>query len=184
MGKALHDYFYINTGKELKLYNSKEASTLIEAANLHIDRKKGKNSSNTMPELEAFIYEWMDEYYQNSVSDNLLNKLNEILRNVRIQCLIENIENKLSAVHVAYMPYNPPPLVFGAYMFSNVASLGGFKSLKRCQNNDCLKFFIGRPNTKWCTSSCGSKSRVQKMRKNKKFWVSASSGTKRLSKHY
>ncbi|HAU0790195.1 TPA: CGNR zinc finger domain-containing protein [Legionella pneumophila] len=110
----------------------------------------------------------MDEYYKNDLNDNLLNKLNEILRNVRIQCLVENIENKLSAIHVAYMPKNPSPLVFGAYMFSHITSLGGLEGLKRCHNNGCLKFFIGRSNAKWCSSSCGSKYRVNKMRKNKK----------------
>ena len=69
------------------------------------------------------------------------------------------------------MPHNPPPLVFGAYMFSNVVSLGGLERLKRCQSNDCLNFFIGRPNAKWCTSSCGSKCRVKKMRKNRRTFA-------------
>jgi|GEM_PF-2512082 len=167
MEKALHDYFYINTGKEFKLYSSKEASALIEAANFHIERKGGNDYPDTIPILDAFIYECMDEYYQNGVSDDLLNKLNEILMDVKVQCLAENRQNKLLAVHVAYMPYNPPPLVFGAYMFSNVASLGGLEKLKRCQSNDCLKFFIGRINAKWCSNSCGSKCRVKKMRKNR-----------------
>lgn len=168
MKKALHDYFYIHTEKELKLYSSNEGSALIEAANIHIERKNGKDYQNTLPTLEAFIYECMHEYYQNGVSDNLLNKLNEILRNVKIQCLVENIKNRLMAVHVAYMPYNPPPLVFGAYMFSNITSLGGLEGLKRCKSNDCLKFFIGRRNAKWCSNSCGSKCRVKKMRKNRR----------------
>ena len=167
MEKALHDYFYINTGKELKLYSSNEASTLIEAANVHIERKSGNDYQNTLPALAVFIYECMDEYYQNGVSDNLLNKLNEILRNVKIQCLVENIKNRLMAVHVAYMPHNPHPLVFGAYMFSNVTSFGGFEGLKRCKSNDCLKFFIGRRNAKCFSNSCGSKCSVKKMRKNK-----------------
>ncbi len=169
MEKALHDYFYINTGKELKLYSDKETSILIEAANFHIERRNGNDSMNTIPALDAFIYECMEEYSQNGVSDNLLNVLNEILRDVKIQCLVENIENKLSAVHVAYMPYNPPPLIFGAYIFSNITSLGGLEKLRRCQSNNCLKFFIGRPNAKWCSNSCGSKCRVKKMRKNKRL---------------
>ena len=134
MGKTLHDYFYINTGRELKLYSAKDASALIEAANFHIERIKGNDSLDTIPTLDAFIYECMDEYYQNCFSDKLLNKLNEILKNVRIQCLVENIKNKLLAVHIAYMPHNPPPLAFGAYMFSNVVSLGGLERLKRCQS--------------------------------------------------
>lgn len=165
MEKVLHDYFYINTGKEIKLYSSKEGSALIEAANIHIDRINAKGSPNTVPPLEAFIYECMDKYQQHGVSDDLLNKLNEILRNVKIQCLFENVENRIIAVHIAYMPHNPPPLHLGAYLFSHVTSLGGLEGLKRCQSNDCDKFFIGRPNSKWCSSSCGSKCRVKKMRK-------------------
>lgn len=168
MEKALHDYFYINTGKEIKLYSNKEGPALIEAANIHIERKNGNESSNSVPALEAFIYECMDKYYQNGISDDLLNKLNEILRNVKIQCLFENVKNKLLAVHIAYMPHNPPPLHLGAYLFSHVTSLGGLEGLKRCQKNDCRKFFIGRPNSKWCSSSCGSIYRVKKMRRNKR----------------
>lgn len=168
MEKALHDYFYINTGNEIKVYSDKDSSFLIEAANFYIERKKGKDSPHTKPELDAIIYEFMDEYYRNGLTDYLLNKLNEIIRNVRIQCLVENIENKLSAVHVAYIPNNPSPIVFGAYMFSHITSLGGLKGLKRCLNKDCLNFFIGRTNAKWCSNSCGSMYRVNKMRKNRK----------------
>lgn len=167
MEKTLHDYFYINTGKELKPYSRRESSTLIEAANIHIDRTRGNDSTNTIPALEAFIYDCMDKYHRNGVTDHLLNKLNDILKNVKIQCLVENVENSLKAVHVAFMPHNPPPLIFGAYMFSHVTSLGGFDGLKRCYNKTCTKFFIGRSNAKWCSNSCGSKHRVTKMRKNK-----------------
>lgn len=169
MEKALHDYFYINTGRELKLYNGQDASALIEAANIHIERTNGSNLPNTIPALEAFIHECMDEYCKNRISDNLLNKLNELLMNVQIQCLVENIDNKLLTVHAAYMPCNPNPLVFGAYMFSNVTSLGGLENLKRCQSNDCRKFFLGRINAKWCADTCGSKYRVKKMRKKKRM---------------
>lgn len=168
MEKTLHDYFYINTGNEIKLYSDKDSSFLIEAANFYIERKKGNDSRHNKPELDAIIYECIDDYYRNGITDNLLNKLNEIIKDVRIQCLVENIENKLSAVHVAYIPNNRSPTIFGAYMFSRITSFGGLDGLKRCHNKDCLKFFIGRSNTKWCSTSCGSKYRVNKMRKNKK----------------
>lgn len=167
MEKTLHDYFYINTGKEIKLYSSRESSTLIEAANIHIERIRGNDSPNTIPALEAYIYDCMDEFHRNGVTDHLLNKLNDILKNVKIQCLIENIENSITAVHVAFIPYNSSPSILGAYMFSHVRLLGGFEGLKRCHNSTCCKFFIGRPNAKWCSKSCGSKHRVTKMRKSK-----------------
>ena len=172
MEKTLQDYFCIKTNKEIKFYSSKDAVGLIEAANLYIEKKNGKKLEFSVPELEEFIYECMELYYENGVSNILINKLNEHLKNVNIQCLVENIENKLSAIHLAHIPFNPHPLIFGAYMFSHVTSLGGFEGLKRCQNADCHKFFLGRPNSKWCTNSCGSKYRVNKMRQNKKASLS------------
>lgn len=168
MEKALHDYFYINTGRGLEIYSSRDASALIEAANLHIESKNGNTSSGLIPELETFIYDCVDEYHQRGFSDKLLNKLNPILEKIKIQCLVQNIENELRAVHIASIPYNSTPLHLGAYMFFNIAALGGLEKIKRCQNEECLKFFIGRNNTKWCKSSCGSIYRVKKMRKNKR----------------
>lgn len=167
MGKTLHDYFCINTGNNFNFYNEEDSSFLVEAANFHLDKNNGNEYPEIIPAMNAFIYECLDEYYKYGVTDDLLNKLNEILKDVKIQCLVENRDNKLTSVHVAYMPYNPPPIIFGAYMFSHITSLGGFEGLKRCHNKDCFKFFIGRSNTKWCSISCGSKYRVKKMRKKK-----------------
>ena len=172
MEKTLHDYFCIKTGEGLKFYSGKDAIALIEAANFYIDRMNGKELNFSIPDLEIFVYECMELYYENGISDALIFKLNEPLKNVNIQCLIENIESKLCAIHVAHIPFNPNPLAFGAYMFSHVASLGGFESLKRCQYTNCKKFFLGRPHSKWCKNSCGSKYRVNKMRRNKKASLS------------
>lgn len=168
MEKALHDYFYINTGKELKLYSDNDYMFLVEAANFHLDRCNGKEPLNTLPELDTFIYECIDEFHRIGVTDGLLHKLNGVLQGIRVQCLIENVNNKLSAVHIAFIPSGSPPKLLAAYMFFHITSLGGLEGLKRCQNNNCMKFFIGRSNSKWCSKSCGSKHRVKKMRKNKR----------------
>lgn len=168
MKKTLHDYFYIKTGNEIKLYGDIDASALIEMANCHIDRENGKELYYSVPELEKFIYEILGDYIINGVSNVLLNKLNDNLKAVIIQCVVEKIEDKLSIIHIAHMPSNPCPSMFGAYFFSHVVSLGGLKELKKCSNNSCLKFYMGRTNAKWCSKSCGSKYRVKKMRKNKK----------------
>ncbi|WP_083885943.1 CGNR zinc finger domain-containing protein [Halobacteriovorax marinus] len=49
-----------------------------------------------------------------------------------------------------------------------MTSLGWLDGLKRCQSPECKKFFIGRSNVKWCSKTCGSRSRVKKMRKKNK----------------
>ncbi len=167
MKKALHDYFYINTGKEIKLYSESDGAFLIEAANFHIERTNGKKILNTIPALDSFIYECVDEYHENGITDDYLNKLNKILKNIPVQCLFENINNRLSAVHIAYIPFDSHPKFFGAYMFFHITSLGGLEGLKRCQHTSCSKFFIGRSNVKWCSRSCGTSYRVKKMRRRK-----------------
>jgi predicted RNA-binding Zn ribbon-like protein len=60
-----------------------------------------------------------------------------------------------------------PPDVQGiaAHLFSNQLALGALAGLKRCAEADCRKFFIGRPNKKWCSDSCGSRSRVRRKRR-------------------
>lgn len=170
MEKALHDYFYISKGSgPLILYSKDDASFLLDAANIHIERANGLDNQDhpQMLALETFIHDCMVEYYQNGVSEILLEMLNNNLANVRHQCLMEIVEKKLVPVYVGYLPHNPPQHIFAAYMFSNITSLGGLEGLKRCKSTDCQKFFIGRSNVKWCSKACGSRSRVKKMRKKK-----------------
>ncbi|MGE4349562.1 MAG: CGNR zinc finger domain-containing protein [Candidatus Berkiella sp.] len=171
MEKALHDYFYIATDGKLTLYSKEDASFLIEVANNHLDRRLGKHITAPhipdMAVLDAFIYECMVEYFKNGESESLIELLNRNIQNISNQCLVERTEKGLVTVHVGRLPFNPPQEIFGACMFSNIASLGGFEGLKRCQSTDCQKFFIGRSNVKWCSKTCGSRCRVKKMRKEK-----------------
>lgn len=163
MGKALHDYFYISTNGKLKLYSKDDSEILIEGANNHLSNLPKRQPVQI--NLDRFIYECMNQYFELGVNDDLLNKLNKHMEGIRHQCLVEKLHKKLLAVHIAHIPYNPPPTIFAAYMFSHITSLGGLEGLKRCKSPECKKFFIGRSNVKWCSKTCGSRSRVKKMRK-------------------
>jgi len=163
MEKALHDYFYISMDGVIKPYSKVDSKFLVEGANNHLT--KLKNRRQNMKALDYFLYECMDDYFRNGITDNLLNKLNKEMEKIRHQCLVENSHRKLIAVHIAHIPFNPPPTIFAAYMFSHITSLGGLKGLKRCHMYTCQKFFIGRSNNKWCSKSCGSKFRVTQKRK-------------------
>lgn len=57
------------------------------------------------------------------------------------------------------------PNTVAAYAFSAQLTVDGFVRLKYYEMRDCHKFFIGRPNTKWCSKACGSKYRVTEKRK-------------------
>lgn len=50
----------------------------------------------------------------------------------------------------------------------NLLACGAFVGLKRCGSKECQKYFIGKSNKRWCSSACGSRFRVKKMRKKNK----------------
>ena len=81
------------------------------------------------------------------------------------QSFIGRKNNKLITTYIAHLKHHPDPAVLACYLFSSMASLGWLEGLNRCQSPECLKFFIGRSNVKWCSKTCGSRSRVKKMRK-------------------
>ena len=87
MEKALHDYFYIATDGKLTLYSKDHALYLIEVANNHLDRRFEKHISDArlpdMAVLDAFIYKCMVEYFQNGVSESLIELLNKNIQNIR-----------------------------------------------------------------------------------------------------
>lgn len=185
MKKAYHDYFYIQTELALKLYSRADASFLIDSSNFYIERQRSENLKrdpmaqevlelfgNTSVEIDGFIHECMVEYFQNGVSDSLLNILNPRLQGIRNQLLVESVDGKLVRVYIAYLPINSSPKIFAANMFANITFLGGLDRLKRCQISDCQKFYIGRQNQRWCSDTCGSRSRVREKRKKSKCGMS------------
>ncbi len=170
----LQECFYVQqtdkTGKTLRKppvrYDKSFNSYLIEAANNHIKKLEGRDSIQSAH--DEFIYWCMEEYLKNGASPDLLNTLNSNVCYIGHQSHIMPVGKKLVAMFVAHIPHQPPPTVFAAYMFSNMTSLGWLDGLKRCQSIECQQFFIGRPNVKWCSKTCGSRSRVKKMRKRNK----------------
>ncbi len=169
--KVLQDCFYVvqtdGTGKTFKKpplrYDKSYASYLLEGANNHIQQLDGRDSIQIAH--DQFICWCMDEYLKHGASPALLNTLNANISVIGHQCHITPVNKKLSAIFVAHIPHKPPPTVFAAYMFSNMVSLGWLDGLKRCKNPECQRFFVGRPNVKWCKKSCGSLVRVRKKRR-------------------
>jgi hypothetical protein len=171
MEKALQDCFYVQmtnkTGITLKRhperYDRKFVSYLIDGANNHVTQLKGRDSNQSSH--DEFIYWCISEYLNNGASPALLNTLNRNISVVGHQCHVMPIGKKFVAMFIAHIPQNPPTTVFASYMFSNMTSLGWLEGLKKCRNPDCLQFFIGRSNVKWCSKSCGSLFRVRHKRK-------------------
>ena len=174
MEKALQDCFYVqqtdkngNTLRKQPIrYDRSCASYVLDGANNHLLEIEGRDL--TQQTHDEFICWCLNEYHVNGASPRLMNTLNMNICVVGHQCQILPSNNKLLSIFVAHIPFNPPPAILASYMFSNMVSLGWIDGLKRCHSPECQKFFIGRSNVKWCSKTCGSRTRVKRMRKKKR----------------
>jgi hypothetical protein len=48
------------------------------------------------------------------------------------------------------------------------ADAGNLSRIHRCVLEDCRKFFMGDPRSKWCSNACGAKVRQRKFRKSRR----------------
>ena len=167
MEKALHDcVLVIKDGKETIRYEKDSVEILLDGANYYIE--EGEAGPKSKIALSKSIYNLMNSYEEHGPTNSLIDELNKFLAPVRHQCFVGRKNKKLITTHIAHLQHHPEPAVFACYLFSSMTSLGWLDGLKRCQSPECKKFFIGRTNVKWCSKTCGSRSRVKKMRKRKK----------------
>jgi predicted RNA-binding Zn ribbon-like protein len=145
------------------------AEEIVEAVNRGLETEPTGNS----PEHRVFknLREWMSRYLKEGVSDDLLNDLNAALHEIRYSKYIFPLDLLPSEIgfpqngYVAKYDRTPSPEAYAADDFSKLLTSGALKRLKLCQLKGCEKFFLGPPQAKWCSKTCGSKSRVRAKRK-------------------
>ena len=186
MKKALHDeenrYFTFRNG-EIVVWGADDVGMLLEAANdalkheyeviekdgISVLSEDGVSVASTSQEdiFCSQIHDWISRLVDEGVTEELIDELNDELADIRyVHVLMPSKKG------VPSWQYNIADLngefdieEAAAYAFSQQLAIGAFEGIKRCQLPDCEKFFIGRPNAKWCSPSCGSKFRVRKKRK-------------------
>lgn len=184
MEKALHDderaFFSFKNG-ELLVWHPHDVEMLLNAANdapeyevgekdgVQILKKDGEVVTRTSP-LDDFctmVHDWMDDLVNEGVTEEMIDELNTVLADFRFYHVM--IPSKNGTPHwqtnIADLNRHIRTEEAAGYAFAHLLAIGGLKGLKRCQLSDCKKFFIGRPNSKWCSKSCGSKFRVRRKRK-------------------
>jgi predicted RNA-binding Zn ribbon-like protein len=116
----------------------------------------------------------MSRYLEEGVTDNLLNDLNAAIREIRYEKVILPLDLLPTGTeypqngYIAQYDKMPSPMAYAADDFSKLLTSGELKRLKRCHLEGCEKFFLGPPQAKWCSKTCGSKYRVRKKRKQKR----------------
>jgi len=145
------------------------AEEIVEAANKGLESEPADNS----PDYRVLqnLRVWMNRYLKEGVTDDFLNDLNAALHEIRYSKYIFPLDLLPSKIgfpqngYIAKYDKTPSPEAYAADDFSKLLTSGTLTRLKLCQMKGCEKFFLGPPQAKWCSKTCGSKFRVRKKRK-------------------
>ncbi len=146
-----------------------DVKNLIRMANRAITENIDINSNITIREAEcALAKEWFDMFLEKGITKEVTSKLNSRIGHVQfLHVLSHSTDGSLHWRRIANGDKIDDPEISIAYMMAHLLSSGEFKGLKRCERKECEKYYIGRPNKRWCSESCGSHFRVKRMRKKK-----------------
>jgi hypothetical protein len=171
MKKALPDekeIFLTTSGGKLRAWDYRDVDFLIEAANKAVKGETGATELYVSTEAAYCfeVYDWFEWLLEKGVTKEMINEVNDVLGEFRyFHVLMPSKNGNPFWKSVADFEISSDPGVAAAYSFSHLLSIGGLDGLKRCKLKDCQQFFIGPPNAKWCSRTCGSKYRVRKKRK-------------------
>jgi len=117
------------------------------------------------------LHDWICRYIEEGATEEFLNELNTDLHPMQYSnyvvpadfYLTQNKEPQSVYIANLNIPYSHE--THAAKEFSRFITYGMLNRIKRCQLPGCEKIFIGPPQAKWCSKTCGSKYRVSKKRK-------------------
>jgi hypothetical protein len=144
---------------------------LLEAANRFLDKSDFEREILISEDhfYDKIVCLLMTRLVQEEVTNTLVDDLNRLTEKIQYQHRLKFLKGDLPyGVYIANIRSSFSPDVLAAFAFSQQLAMGSFVGLKRCLLLKCQRFFIGRPNAKWCSKKCGSSYRVSKMRKEAK----------------
>ena len=170
MKKTLHsqnDQFLLSSKGQLIGWGASDVKNLIANANRAKTESLNSKERITIRDAECiFAYEWLDTFVAQGVKEEVIKKLNSRIAHVRYHhVLMHSARGMPYWRHVANADQIDDPELAVAYGVAHLLAIGSFVNLKRCRMRSCQNFFIGRPDSKWCSKSCGSKYRVSQKRK-------------------
>lgn len=147
-----------------------DVKNLLKKANKAKVENLKLDAEVTLYEAECiFTQEWFDTFIDKGLSKETIDKLNSRIAHVRYHHILMYSSKGLPYWrHVANADQIDDPELSIAYGMSHLLTIGAFEGLKRCGLKECQKYFISRPNTKWCSKTCGSLYRVRQKRKKDK----------------
>ena len=142
---------------------------IIAAVNRGIKGEWG----DTTPEAIILrkLHEWICRYIEEGATEAFIGDLNSDLHHVQYFNYVvppdfySSQGEEPHSLYVANLNITYSHDTFAAKEFSRLITYGKLNRIKRCQLSGCEKFFVGPPQAKWCSKSCGSTHRVRDKRR-------------------
>lgn len=171
MKKALRDdpeTFFSYVDGKITPWDITDEGVLVEAANQGLNHNFEKTTL-LLPELMLFERAaaiWLIRLLEEGVTGRLIDDLNNWTSEIRYRRLLEMNEGDPPQWHeIADLGSSLNPETRAAYAISHLIGSGAFQRLKRCEEEACENFYLGRPDSTWCSKRCGSRARGKKKRK-------------------
>lgn len=171
MKKALRkepEIFLSFVDGRISAWDSDAENDLVYAANQELNHDF-EETNLYLPELMLFERAaaiWLIRLLEEGVTGRLIDELNNWTSEIRYRRLLVMNEGEPPQWHeIADLGSGLNPETRAAYAISHLIGSGAFQRLKRCEEEACDKFFIGRPDSTWCSKRCGSRARGKKKRK-------------------
>lgn len=166
MKKAQQEPILLIQDGQLIGWGTNDVKNLINSANDAVINEETKAKKLTWKELsDIIVYEWFEQFVAKGITKDVVNDLNKRISHIQYRrALMHSKKGHPYWREVADAESLNHPDLKTAYVISHLLAIGALENLKRCQLEDCKNFFIGPANKKWCSKSCGSNSRVKKMR--------------------
>lgn len=165
------EQFLLSSKGRLIGWGEADVKNLLKNANKAKAENLELDSEITLHEAECiFTREWFDSFIDKGLSKEIIDKLNSRIAHVRYHhILMHSSKGSPYWRRVANADQMQEPELWIAYSMAHLLTCGAFEGLKRCGLIECQKYFIGRPNTKWCSKNCGTNYRVRQKRKKDKY---------------
>lgn len=159
--------FYIVSGRNLHILDHSSVGQLLDAAN----RSLASEIENPIVYMgERALYQdeisgWLDRIARGESRESLIEDLNAVIQHVPYTHVLGQSESGSPRwEHYARMDEPVDPSIRAAHGIAHFLASGGFLKLRRCKAVGCGHFYLGPPQSFWCSENCGSRERGRRKR--------------------
>ena len=112
---------------------------------------------------------WIRRIERYGITESLMVDIARILKNIpiRAQLVLNRKDLTFRYEHTIDEPLSGIERIYALVILDMIRD-GALDGLKRCELNECRKYFIGNAKARYCHDNCGAKVRARAMRRRNK----------------